>query len=142
MPPIDYLPKGNRNLILAIVQLPPGFNLDHIDGILTELERRYMQMPEIERLFAVVRTDNPLLGIIVKRQYADVAGIQRVIEALKHVLGIPGTRAVFVTQMALFRQRGQLLGGTNLEIDVKGHGLDECMTSRPPSSTRYAHCLA
>jgi HAE1 family hydrophobic/amphiphilic exporter-1 len=27
--------------------------------------------------------------------------------------------------MALFRQRGQLLGGTNIEIDVKGHGLDE-----------------
>ena len=126
MPPIDYLPKGNRNLILAIVQLPPGFNLDQIDGIVTELESRYMQMPEIERLFAVVRTDNPLLGIIVKRQYADVAGIQRVIEELKQrSSGIPGTRAVFVTQMALFRQRGQLLGGTNLEIDVKGHGLDE-----------------
>ena len=126
MPPIDYLPKGNRNLILAIVQLPPGFNLDQIDGIVTELEGRYMQMPEIERLFAVVRTDNPLLGIIVKRQYADVTGIQRVIEELKQrSTGIPGTRAVFVTQMALFRQRGQLLGGTNLEVDVKGHGLDE-----------------
>jgi HAE1 family hydrophobic/amphiphilic exporter-1 len=126
MPPIDYLPKGNRNLILAIVQLPPGFNLDQIDGIVTELEDRYRQVPEIERLFAVVRTDNPLLGILVNRQYADVAGIQRVIEELKQrSTGIPGTRAVFVTQMALFRQRGQLLGGTNLEIDVKGHGLDE-----------------
>jgi len=126
MPPIDYLPKGNRNLILAIVQLPPGFNLDQIHGIVTELEDRYMQMPEIERLFAVIRTDNPLLGILVKRQYADVAGIQQVIEELKQrSTGIPGTRAVFVTQMALFRQRGQLLGGTNLEVDVKGHGLDE-----------------
>jgi HAE1 family hydrophobic/amphiphilic exporter-1 len=126
MPPIDYLPKGNRNLILAIVQLPPGFNLDQIDGIVTELESRYMQMPEIARLFAVVRTENPLLGIIVKREYADVAGMQRVIEELKRrSTGIPGTRAVFVTQMALFRQRGQLLGGTNIEIDIKGHGLDE-----------------
>ena len=126
MPPIDYLPKGNRNLILAIVQLPPGFNLDQIDGIVTELERRYMEMPEIARLFAVVRTENPLLGIIVKRQYADIAGIQRVIDELKRrSTGIPGTRAVFVTQTALFRQRGQLLGGTNVEIDVKGHGLDE-----------------
>jgi hydrophobic/amphiphilic exporter-1 (mainly G- bacteria), HAE1 family len=73
-----------------------------------------------------VRTDNPLLGVLVKRQYADIAGIQRVIEGLRQrSSGIPGTRAVFVTQMALFRQRGQLLGGTNIEIDVKGHGLDE-----------------
>jgi HAE1 family hydrophobic/amphiphilic exporter-1 len=126
MPPIDYLPKGNRNLILAIVQLPPGFNLEQIDGIVTELESRYLEMPEIARLFAVVRTENPLLGIIVKREYADVAGMQRVVEELKQrSTGIPGTRAVFVTQMALFRQRGQLLGGTNIEVDVKGHGLDE-----------------
>jgi HAE1 family hydrophobic/amphiphilic exporter-1 len=126
MPPIDYLPKGNRNLILAIVQLPPGFNMDQIDGIITELENRYMQMPEIEGLFGVVRTDNPLLGVIVKRQYADVGGMQRVIDELRRrSTGIPGTRAVFVTQMSLFRQRGQLLGGTNIEIDIKGHGLEE-----------------
>ena len=59
MPPIDYLPKGNRNLILAIVQLPPGFNLDQIDGIVTELEERYMQIPEIERLFAVYERTTP-----------------------------------------------------------------------------------
>ena len=32
MPPVDYLPKGNRNLILAIVQVPPGFNLDQIEA--------------------------------------------------------------------------------------------------------------
>lgn len=126
MPPIDYLPKGNRNLILSIVQLPPGFNLHQIDAIIAEIENRLMQMPEIERLFGVVRTENPLLGVIVKREYADIHGIQRVIEELKRrAVGIPGTRQVFVTQMALFRQRGQLLGGTNIEIDVKGHGLDE-----------------
>jgi hydrophobic/amphiphilic exporter-1 (mainly G- bacteria), HAE1 family len=126
MPPIDYLPKGNRNLILAIVQLPPGFNMDQIDGIITELESRYTQMPEIQSLFGVVRTENPLLGVIVKRQYADAGGMQRVIDELRQrSTGIPGTRAVFVTQMPLFRQRGQLLGGTNIEIDVKGHGLDE-----------------
>ena len=53
MPPIDYLPKGNRNLILAIVQLPPGFNLDQIDGIVTELE---------EPLHADARDRAPLRG--------------------------------------------------------------------------------
>jgi HAE1 family hydrophobic/amphiphilic exporter-1 len=126
MPPIDYLPKGNRNIILAVVQLPPGFNLEQIDGIITELESRYMQMPEIAHLFAVVRTQNPLLGVIVKREYADVRGLQRVIEAMKQrSTSIAGMRAVFVTQMPLFRQGGQLLGGTNIEIDIKGHGLDE-----------------
>ena len=125
MPPIDYLPKGNRNLILAIVKVPPGYNLAQIETILRELEDRYQDLP-IERLFAVVRTENPLLGIIAQRQQESIAGLQNLVAELrKRSAGIPGTRAVFVTQMSLFRRSGQLLGGTNVEIDVKGHSLEE-----------------
>jgi HAE1 family hydrophobic/amphiphilic exporter-1 len=125
MPPLDYLPKGNRNLILAIVQVPPGFNLEQIERMLTVLETRYMEMPQIERLFTVARTENPLLGVIVKPEAASIQGIQDVIaEMRKRSTGIPGTRAVFVTQSPLFRRRGQLVGGTNIEVDVKGSDLD------------------
>ena len=107
------------------MQVPPGFNLDQIERLLTELEGRYMQMPQIERLFAVSRTENPLLGILVKREYSDIQGIQQTINELRQrSSGIPGTRAVFVTQQPLFRRSGQLLGGTNIEIDVKGDDLD------------------
>jgi HAE1 family hydrophobic/amphiphilic exporter-1 len=126
MPPIDYLPKGNRNLILSIVKLPPGFNLDQTEGILAELERRYMQMPQIERIFTVSRVDNPLLGMIMKPQYAGLQEMQQLVEELRRrSTEIPGVRAVFVTQTPLFRRSGQLLGGTNVEVDVKGHDLDE-----------------
>jgi HAE1 family hydrophobic/amphiphilic exporter-1 len=125
MPPLDYLPKGNRNLILAVVQVPPGFNLEQIERMLTELEVRYAQMPQIERLFTVARTENPLLGMILKRESADIQGMQQVVDELrKRSPGIPGTRAVFVTQSPLFRRTGQLLGGTNVEVDVKGSDLD------------------
>ncbi len=126
LPPIDYLPKGNRNLIIAIVKLPPGLNLEHIEGILGELAERYRQMPEIRHLFSVSRTENPLLGVIVHPESADIKTMQRIVgEMQKRSVGIPGTRNVFVTQMSLFRRSGQLLGGTNIEIDVKGHGLGE-----------------
>jgi HAE1 family hydrophobic/amphiphilic exporter-1 len=125
MPPVDYLPKGNRNLILAIVQIPPGYNIEQIDRLLSELEGRYMQMPQIERMFAVARTENPLLGFIAKREYADIHGMQQVISELqKRSFGIAGTRMVFVTQTPLFRRSGQLLGGTNIEIDVQGDDLN------------------
>jgi HAE1 family hydrophobic/amphiphilic exporter-1 len=126
MPPIDYLPKGNRNLILSIVKLPPGFNLDQTESLLAELEQRYMQMPQIARIFTVSRVDNPLLGMIMKPQYAGLREMQHTVEELRRrSLGIPGVRAVFVTQTPLFRRSGQLLGGTNVEVDVKGHDLDE-----------------
>jgi HAE1 family hydrophobic/amphiphilic exporter-1 len=126
MPPIDYLPKGNRNLILSIVKLPPGFNLDQTEGILAELERRYMQMPQIERIFTVSRVDNPLLGMIMKPPHAGLQEMQQLVDELRRrSTEIPGVRAVFVTQSPLFRRSGQLLGGTNVEVDVKGHDLDE-----------------
>ena len=125
MPPLDYLPKGNRNLILAVVQVPPGFNLEQIERMLIELEGRYIQMPQIERLFTVARTENPLFGMILKRESADIQGMQQTVDELRKLsTGIPGARAVFVTQSPLFRRTGQLLGGTNIEVDVKGSDLD------------------
>lgn len=125
MPPIDYLPKGNRNLILSIVQVPPGYNLEQIQRLLIEIEGRYLKLPQIQRLFAVSRTENPLLGVVVKPEYADIHSMQQVVQELrKRSSGIPGTRSVFITQAALFRRRGQLLGGSNIEIDVKGSDLE------------------
>jgi len=126
LPPVDYLPQGNRNLILAVVLVPPGFNLEQIERLLTEIEGRYMQMPQLERLFTVSRTENPLLGIIAKREYSDIHGMQQTVAELrKRSAGIPGARMVFVTQSPLFRRSGQLLGGINVEIDVKGDDLDK-----------------
>jgi HAE1 family hydrophobic/amphiphilic exporter-1 len=126
LPPVDYLPQGNRNLILAVVLVPPGFNLEQIERLLTEIEGRYMQMPQLERLFTVSRTENPLLGIIAKRDYSDIHGMQQtIVELRKRSAGIPGTRMVFVTQSPLFRRFGQLLGGINVEIDVKGDDIEK-----------------
>jgi HAE1 family hydrophobic/amphiphilic exporter-1 len=125
MPPLDYLPKGNRNLILSVVQVPPGFNLEQIERMLIEIEGRFLKMPEIQRLFTVSRTENPLIGVIIKPEYADIRGMQRIVNELrKRTAGIPGIRRVFVTQTALFRRRGQLLGGTNIEVDIKGDDLN------------------
>ena len=33
MPKLDYLPKGNRNLVFGIVLPPAGYNLDTNEGI-------------------------------------------------------------------------------------------------------------
>ena len=33
MPKLDYLPKGNRNLVFGIVMPPAGYNLDTNEGI-------------------------------------------------------------------------------------------------------------
>ncbi len=40
MPKIDYLPTGNRNLVIGFVQPPAGYNLDTMDAIMTRVQEK------------------------------------------------------------------------------------------------------
>lgn len=33
IPPIDYLPAGNRNMVFGIMATPPGYGMDHLEGL-------------------------------------------------------------------------------------------------------------
>ena len=125
-PPIDYLPKGNRNLLFVFLRTPPGLNIDQMDKVMAELEGRMLKVKELDRFFAVIRPANPLLGLIVKKEYSDKDSIRKVVKKLfGMVQGIPGIRA-FVTQVSLFRRRGSgFIGGINLKVDVTGDSLEE-----------------
>ncbi len=127
MPPIDYLPRGNRNLIFGLVKIPPGFNVDEKEAIIKTLERRFLGVPELQRVFSVIRLTDPIFVIIVKGEFAQTpAQMRKVVAKVRsRSSGIPGAPFVFMTQSALFRRRGGFLGGTNVEINIKGEQLDE-----------------
>ena len=123
-PPLDYLPRGNRNFIFGFVKTPPGFNTDQKEEIIKVIESRFRAIPEIESMFAVVRVEAPIMGAIVKEPYTDLEGMRRVVAAMRRAVGgIPGTQAVFITQAGLFPQRGAFFGGNNVALDVKGDDL-------------------
>ncbi|MFQ5990367.1 MAG: efflux RND transporter permease subunit, partial [Candidatus Methylomirabilales bacterium] len=125
MPPIDYLPQGNRNLIFVLVRTTPGLNVDQRETIIKELERRFA-LPEIHRMFAVARVQNTIMGAIVKPEYHTLPGMRRVIAEMRaRSKGIPGTEGIFITQSPLFRRRGTFIGGTNLDVEVKGDSLEQ-----------------
>ncbi|MCZ6481181.1 MAG: efflux RND transporter permease subunit [candidate division NC10 bacterium] len=125
MPPIDYLPQGNRNLIFVLIRTTPGMNVGQREEILIELERRF-DLPEIHRMFAVARVQNTIMGAIVHPEYHTLSGMRRVItEMRRRSKGIPGTEGIFITQSPLFRRRGSFIGGTNLEVEVKGDSLEQ-----------------
>ena len=73
-PPLDYLPRGNRNFIFGVVRMPPGFNTDQKESIIKEIESRVRAIPEIERMFAVIRLDTPIMGAIVKEPHTQPRG--------------------------------------------------------------------
>ncbi len=125
-PPIDYLPKGNRNLLFVIMRTPAGLNLEEVDKIVRTLEAKLERTEEVDRFFAVVRSQNPIVGIIAKEEYSDLVSMRRLVRKLfRNLQGTPGVRT-FVTQAPLFRRRGSgFIGGINLMVDITGDSLSE-----------------
>lgn len=125
-PPIDYLPKGNRNLLFVIVRTPAGLNLEEVDKIVRTLEVKLERVEEIDRYFAVVRTQNPIIGILAKKEHSGLDSMRDLVRKLfRDLQGTPGVRT-FVTQAPLFRRRGSgFIGGINLKVDITGDSLIE-----------------
>ena len=63
MPPLDYLPKGNRNIVFGLLIPPPGYNLDQLTTMGKRVENTirpfWEASPDKFAVEAVKRGDNP-----------------------------------------------------------------------------------
>lgn len=129
LPPREYLPTGNRNLAIANLFPPPGYNLNQMLEMGAEIERRLepywnceLGSPEAEKLdgppvadyFFVARGRSIFMGL----RAADPARIDEATELLKkHIQGMPGVLAV-ASKRSLF-ERG-LSGGRSIDVEIVG----------------------
>lgn len=125
-PPIDYLPKGNRNGIFTLLRVPAGYNLDQIDRVARDVEKRYANVKEVERFVSIIRPQRAVIIAVAKDKHTDLQSMRALTQKLRNLVrGIPGVRAS-VSQVALFRRRGSgFIGGVNIEVDIKGSSLEE-----------------
>ena len=133
MPKTEYLPTGNRNLVLGILLPPPGYNIEELVDIGTQIEADLMPYinaevnspeskklagPPIENFFYVARGRQVFMGAISK----EADRTKELIPVLKQTLAkIPGMIS-FVTQPSLF-ERG-LTEGRTVDIQVTGPELE------------------
>jgi HAE1 family hydrophobic/amphiphilic exporter-1 len=123
IPPAEYLPNGNRNLMFTFIRMPPGLTLGETDRLMSQIERRFLSHPSRDRMFAVARRGAPIMGFIVRKEEADRENMQRVLGELRDMAqGLPGAFA-FVSQAGLF-QRG-FSGGKSVTVDISGPDLRE-----------------
>jgi HAE1 family hydrophobic/amphiphilic exporter-1 len=65
MPPTDYLPRGNKNLVFGIILNPPGYNIDTDEELAKIVEstiRPYWEAESYEAVAEVPPTINPFSG--------------------------------------------------------------------------------
>jgi len=127
-PKAEYLPQGNRNLILGILIPPPGYSMPEFEKIgkevEAELQRYYTDNPgekpdekQISNFFFVARGQQIFMGAIAR----DPAQAKKLIPILKPILAkIPGMIPV-VRQTSLF-SRGRN-PGRSIDVDISGPDL-------------------
>ncbi len=120
LPPADYLPQGNRNLILWLSETLPGTSVQEAIA-LSEKPREFIQsQPEVERVFFIHSPRFKAMGIALKSEYANGRGLDAIASRLiPKSFSYPGYRFMFPTRTSIFRNPGKefevRLTGPNLE---------------------------
>jgi HAE1 family hydrophobic/amphiphilic exporter-1 len=123
MPPLDYLPDGNRNFVFGRISVPPGYTREATLEFAQSMEDAARPLwedpnpptlPHIDRFFFVAFNGGAFAGAATE----DASRIRELIPVLvEPVAKSPGARA-FVTQASLF---GRSVGGSRaILIDVLG----------------------
>jgi HAE1 family hydrophobic/amphiphilic exporter-1 len=126
---IEYLPTGNRNLVIARMLPPPGYNIDQMRDMGAQLESRLepywdvdpdspeaaeLDYPPIEDFFYVARGRMLFMGMRAE----DPTRASELVPLVKQVSGDLPDMMTMAFQSSLF-ERG-LSAGRNIEMEITG----------------------
>jgi HAE1 family hydrophobic/amphiphilic exporter-1 len=127
MPPAEYLPQGNRNLILNILMPPPGYSVEKMKEIGASIYRDvepYMQednkdgIPQIRDIFYVGADRITLFGALSThetRAREMMPLFQRIINSFPGIFGISLQAGIFESGIG---------EGNNIDINISGQDID------------------
>ncbi len=127
-PKPEYLPTGNRNLVIGLLLPPPGYNVEEFTQIGRELEQDLRPLweenrappqgvPKITNFFYVASGRQIFMGV----RSAEPERVRELIPYLQKELSkVPGMIAI-VTQSSLF-ERG--LAGRTIDVEFSGAELE------------------
>jgi HAE1 family hydrophobic/amphiphilic exporter-1 len=129
MPKVEYLPSGNRNLVIGFLVPPPGYNLDQLQAMGEQIEKQLqpywdvdpgspeaaqLDFPIIGDFFYVARNRQVFLGL---RAHEPLRASELVPLVKRVTANVPGT-LVGVNQSSLF-ERG-LTAGRTIDVEITG----------------------
>ena len=130
IPPLDYLPDGNRNFVFARIIVPPGYNKEATLDIAKAMEKSAQPLwekkidvegekPKISRFFFVAYSGGAFAGATTE----NAKRVKEILPILTNpVRAQPGARA-FAQQASLF---GRSVGGSrSIRINITGASLND-----------------
>jgi HAE1 family hydrophobic/amphiphilic exporter-1 len=121
LPSADFLPDGNRNLVIWRAEPLPGTSLPEAVRQAEPLKEFIRAQPEIERTWLVDRPGG-MRGVlsVLKPEFATAAGLDAMVERLRAQSNqFAGYRFVVATRPSIFRDPGK-----EFEVDLVANNLD------------------
>jgi hydrophobic/amphiphilic exporter-1 (mainly G- bacteria), HAE1 family len=121
LPPPDYLPEGNRNLVLWRVEPLPGTSIPEAIKQSEPLRNFLRQQPEVERVMFVDRSGFRVISAILKPEFATTSGLDEMIDRMRSRSNdFAGYRFMVPSRISIFRDPGK-----EFEIDIVGDDLTQ-----------------
>jgi hydrophobic/amphiphilic exporter-1 (mainly G- bacteria), HAE1 family len=120
LPPADYLPEGNRNIVVWRAEPMPGTSIPEAMKQSLPLQQWLRSQPEVERIMYVDRP-GALRGVatILKPQFATTQGLSEMVERMRgQSSNFAGYRFMVPSRISIFRDPGK-----EFEIDIVGADL-------------------
>jgi HAE1 family hydrophobic/amphiphilic exporter-1 len=120
LPPVDYLPEGNRNLVIWRAEPMPGTSIPEAIQQSMPIQKWLLSQPQVDRIMYVDRPGG-LRGVlaILKPEFANTEGLDQMVDRMRKQSGnFAGYRFLIPNRSSIFRDPGK-----QFEIDLIGEDL-------------------
>ncbi len=114
-PSAEYLPTGNRNLVMFFADPVPGTRPEAVEENYRPFERWLLEQPETERMFTVGGVFNGG-GVVLKPEYSDGASLAALHRRMfGPAFSLAGFRFVVPARSSIFENSGK-----QFEVEISG----------------------
>jgi hydrophobic/amphiphilic exporter-1 (mainly G- bacteria), HAE1 family len=121
LPPADYLPEGNRNLVFWIAEPLPGTSVPEAVRI-SEPARNFLRsQPEVQNVLFIERPGRRGIAATLKPEFANSSGLALMVERMRSQSNnFAGYRFLIPIRFSIFQDPGK-----EFEIQIVGSDLEE-----------------
>jgi hydrophobic/amphiphilic exporter-1 (mainly G- bacteria), HAE1 family len=124
LPPADYLPEGNRNLIQWRVEPLPGTSIAEAIRQSEPVRKFIRSQPEVDRVMFVDRPGLKAIAAILKPEFATTKGLAEMVNRFRAASNnFAGYRFMVPVRPSIFRDPGK-----EFEVDIIGADLNQIST--------------
>ncbi|KYC35794.1 acriflavin resistance protein [Scytonema hofmannii PCC 7110] len=121
LPPADYLPEGNRNLVFWIAEPLPGTSVEEAIRI-SEPARNFLRaQPEVQNVLFIERPGRRGIAATLKPEFATSSGLAEMVERMRSQSNnFVGYRFLIPTRFSIFQDPGK-----EFEVQIVGTDLEQ-----------------